>query len=357
MMAAVDLRDRGVTDATLGVVTPEPEPLRLFGPAAGVAMREMLDARGISLWTGARPLGLRNGLLDVDPGPPLRADAVVSVPTLTGPGLAGLPWSARGFIPVDAHGRVAGTPDVYAAGDATEFPVKQGGSRPSRLTRSPRRSPPTSTSGPSRPRSARSCAGCCSRAERHFTSAPSSPATGRRRRERCAARSRDARCGGRPGRSRAATSRPTSAPHARSSSAPSRCTIAQPPQEQALLLTATRRTALRSSSPSRTRSSATTARRCTRSTRPPRSRGACSPTSGPRAAGAGSARWQRSASRGRRGRRARSRGPRGPPPQACAQKRRGRDVLGAGGVASRLDRNAEEAQAIRCAGADLRCAR
>ena len=61
MMAAVDLRDRGVTDATLGVVTPEPEPLRLFGPAAGVAMREMLDARGISLWTGARPLGLRDG--------------------------------------------------------------------------------------------------------------------------------------------------------------------------------------------------------------------------------------------------------------------------------------------------------
>ena len=127
MMAAVDLRDRGVTDATLGVVTPEPEPLRLFGPAAGVAMREMLDARGISLWTGARPLGLRKGLLDVEPGPPLRADAVISVPALTGPGLAGLPWSVRGFIPVDAHGRVAGTPDVYAAGDATEFPVKQGG--------------------------------------------------------------------------------------------------------------------------------------------------------------------------------------------------------------------------------------
>ena len=37
MMAAVDLRDRGVTDATLGVVTPEPEPLRLFGAAAGAA--------------------------------------------------------------------------------------------------------------------------------------------------------------------------------------------------------------------------------------------------------------------------------------------------------------------------------
>jgi sulfide:quinone oxidoreductase len=127
IMAAVDLRDRGVTDATLGVVTPEPEPLRLFGAAAGEALREMLGARGISLWTGMRPIAVRDGLLDVEPGPALRADAVVSVPALFGPGLAGLPSDARGFIPVDAHGRVSGTEGVYAAGDATTFPVKQGG--------------------------------------------------------------------------------------------------------------------------------------------------------------------------------------------------------------------------------------
>ena len=58
MMTAIDLRDRGIDLATLGVVTPEPEPLRLFGAAAGAALREMLDARGISLWTGARPIEL-----------------------------------------------------------------------------------------------------------------------------------------------------------------------------------------------------------------------------------------------------------------------------------------------------------
>ena len=68
MMAAVDLRDRGVDRATLGIVTPEPEPLRLFGPAAGAALREMLDARGISLWTGTRPLELRDGLLTSSQG-------------------------------------------------------------------------------------------------------------------------------------------------------------------------------------------------------------------------------------------------------------------------------------------------
>ncbi|HYH90119.1 MAG TPA: FAD-dependent oxidoreductase [Solirubrobacteraceae bacterium] len=127
IMAAVDLRDRGVANATLGIVTPEPEPLRLFGAAAGAALRAMLDARGITLWTNTRPLELRDGLLHVEPGGPLRADAVISVPVLEGPALAGLPADSRGFLPVDAHGRVIGAPGVYAAGDATAFPVKQGG--------------------------------------------------------------------------------------------------------------------------------------------------------------------------------------------------------------------------------------
>jgi sulfide:quinone oxidoreductase len=38
-----------------------------------------------------------------------------------------VPHDADGFIPTDEHGRVPGLDDVYAAGDATSFPVKQGG--------------------------------------------------------------------------------------------------------------------------------------------------------------------------------------------------------------------------------------
>ena len=127
MMAAVDLRDRGARNATLSLVTPEDEPLRIFGAAAGAALREMLDARGVALLTNTRPLTVREGLLDVEPGPPLRADAVVSLPALDGPALDGLPADPRGFIPTDAYGRVPGVAGVYAAGDATTFPVKQGG--------------------------------------------------------------------------------------------------------------------------------------------------------------------------------------------------------------------------------------
>ena len=127
MMAAVDLRDRGAKDATLTLVTPEHEPLRLFGVTAGTALREMLDARGVALVTHTRPLAASDGLLQVEPGKPLRADAVISMPALEGPWLTGLPSDARGFLPVDAHGRVLAVPGVYAAGDAVAFPVKQGG--------------------------------------------------------------------------------------------------------------------------------------------------------------------------------------------------------------------------------------
>ena len=79
MMAAVDLRDRGVTNATLSLVTPEDEPLRIFGPAAGAALREMLDARGVALLT--TPVRWRCARACCTSSPaPLRADAVVSVP-------------------------------------------------------------------------------------------------------------------------------------------------------------------------------------------------------------------------------------------------------------------------------------
>jgi hypothetical protein len=48
MMAAVDLRDRGVMDSTLTIVAPEPEPLRLFGATAGAARRE--QSNSLAAW-------------------------------------------------------------------------------------------------------------------------------------------------------------------------------------------------------------------------------------------------------------------------------------------------------------------
>ena len=57
----------------------------------------------------------------------MRVDRVVTVPRLVGPRLRGIACGADGFIETDPHGRVAGLDGVFAAGDATAFPVKQGG--------------------------------------------------------------------------------------------------------------------------------------------------------------------------------------------------------------------------------------
>jgi sulfide:quinone oxidoreductase len=60
-------------------------------------------------------------------GRTLEADRIVALPVTTPIQIDGLPRDRDGFLPVDAHGRVRDTEDVYAAGDGTWFPVKQGG--------------------------------------------------------------------------------------------------------------------------------------------------------------------------------------------------------------------------------------
>jgi sulfide:quinone oxidoreductase len=57
----------------------------------------------------------------------LPADAVITVPRLAGQRVPGVPSDWNGFTRTDELGRVEGAPDVYAAGDMTAYPVKQGG--------------------------------------------------------------------------------------------------------------------------------------------------------------------------------------------------------------------------------------
>jgi sulfide:quinone oxidoreductase len=66
-------------------------------------------------------------VLRLKPAGTVAADRVVALPRLEGPEIGGIPCDARGFIPIDRHARVQGLSDVFAAGDATNFPVKQGG--------------------------------------------------------------------------------------------------------------------------------------------------------------------------------------------------------------------------------------
>ena len=114
-------------DADVWLVTPEEEPLELFGPAGSRAVREILEAWHVRLRTSSRPSVVRDHALVLADGDEIRVDTVVTLPQLVGPRLDGLPHDEHGFIPVDDHGRVSGLEDIYAAGDVTTFPLKQGG--------------------------------------------------------------------------------------------------------------------------------------------------------------------------------------------------------------------------------------
>jgi sulfide:quinone oxidoreductase len=63
----------------------------------------------------------------LDAGGSLAADRVVALARLEGQRLRGVPCDQDGFIAVDSRGRVDELTDVYACGDVTRFPIKQGG--------------------------------------------------------------------------------------------------------------------------------------------------------------------------------------------------------------------------------------
>ena len=121
------LSDHGTRGVQVSIVTPEDRPLSIFGREASSAIAELLDLRGIDFVSGAAAVAWQDGVLEAAGGRSIEADAVVAVPRLIGPAMPHLPHDGGGFVPTDLEGRVVGTTDVYAAGDATQFRPKQGG--------------------------------------------------------------------------------------------------------------------------------------------------------------------------------------------------------------------------------------
>ena len=112
----------------LTLVTPEEEPLAIFGHTVSDTIRRLLEDSGVSLLTSSYGVMNYAGRLDITPGGgSLTVDRVVTEPRLTGPIVRGIPYDHDRFIRTDAHGRVARAEGVFAAGDATAFPVKHGG--------------------------------------------------------------------------------------------------------------------------------------------------------------------------------------------------------------------------------------
>jgi sulfide:quinone oxidoreductase len=126
LMTAAAARHRHA--AVLTLVTPEQAPLGIFGDPASAAVETLLAEHGITLHTSSIGVPGRPGELEIRPGDRrLTVDRIVTEPRLIGPRLRGIPCGRDGFVHTDAHGRVAGLDGVYAAGDATAFPIKHGG--------------------------------------------------------------------------------------------------------------------------------------------------------------------------------------------------------------------------------------
>jgi sulfide:quinone oxidoreductase len=128
LKTAAHCASHGRSGVELTLVTPEAEPLAIFGPNVSDAVRQMLEDAGVRLHLSSDGAMNREGHLDISPGKRhLEVDRVVTEPRLSGPIVRGLPFGPDRFVPTDRHGRVPGLEGVFAAGDATAFPVKHGG--------------------------------------------------------------------------------------------------------------------------------------------------------------------------------------------------------------------------------------
>jgi sulfide:quinone oxidoreductase len=128
LLTARDLDAMGIDGSRLTIVTPEEHPLALFGPEAGLVAHDLLREAGVAVECRARVTRVSGGSLWIAPGHRrLRAERVVALPSIEGHRLRGLPHDEHGFLRIDEHARVRGVADVFAAGDGTDFPVKQGG--------------------------------------------------------------------------------------------------------------------------------------------------------------------------------------------------------------------------------------
>jgi len=121
-------RSMGSEGLEVTIVTNEDVPLAAFRGAGSDAVAWLLEQAGIATLCSTYVTAFDGRTLTLAPGArSLKVDATLALPELHGPALSGVACDADGFIRADEHGRVRDLDDVYAVGDATTFPIKQGG--------------------------------------------------------------------------------------------------------------------------------------------------------------------------------------------------------------------------------------
>jgi sulfide:quinone oxidoreductase len=113
--------------ADILLATAELEPLEAFGSRASRQVADLLRVSRVRFIPGADVDRVHDGCLRIGPEGSIRVDLAVALPVLLGPAVSGVPHDLGGFTKVDDRGRVYGLHDVYAVGDMTSRPLKQGG--------------------------------------------------------------------------------------------------------------------------------------------------------------------------------------------------------------------------------------
>jgi sulfide:quinone oxidoreductase len=127
LLTAHERELRRLRGVELFLVTHEAAPLELLGDSATELVTARLEQAGVSLRVASAAERFERGELRFADGEPLAVDRAVALPGLEVPELAGLPQRQNGFVVTDVQMHVHGLERVWAAGDVTSFPIKQGG--------------------------------------------------------------------------------------------------------------------------------------------------------------------------------------------------------------------------------------
>jgi sulfide:quinone oxidoreductase len=112
------------------LITPPPTPLELLGSRVVESISKELDSARIAIESATRievERGQPKAIVLHPSGRRIEVDRILALPALRGRPIAGVPRDGDGFLEVDEHGRVRGVKGLWAAGDATAFPMKSGG--------------------------------------------------------------------------------------------------------------------------------------------------------------------------------------------------------------------------------------
>jgi sulfide:quinone oxidoreductase len=126
-LLAAQERDSLGLRTRITLVTPERRELEIFGSTVSAEIAELLADADVHVVRATAPRMVdRRGLRLADGGT-IEADRVLAAPALVGPRIPGVPADFGGFVSTRDGGHVRGLSGVFAAGDMTAFPVKQGG--------------------------------------------------------------------------------------------------------------------------------------------------------------------------------------------------------------------------------------